>query len=121
MPYQIAESGALIANASNYVIADEARVENPDYRVLDMGGGASVVYENMGVSAGGTATLANYTKLSGGVVDSGGSLNIGLSATVSGLTIRSGGWAKGVGNFPNISAITLESGAYLYIGNGCIY
>ena len=55
MPYQIAESGALIANASNYIIADEARVENPDYRVLDMGGGDSVVYENMGVSPGGTA------------------------------------------------------------------
>ena len=78
MGYQIAESATLTAGGNNYVIADEAYVTNPDYRILTLQGAGSA-YTGITVSSGGTANITERVNFINGTVTAGGTLNANIN------------------------------------------
>jgi len=119
MSYQIAESATLTTAAGNYLIASDAYVTDPDYKILTMNG-AKVVYSGMNVVSGGTAQLGGGAILSGAAISAGGSLYFTNSASAIGLTVKSGGSAGGAAWAQNYEDLTLESGAQLSVAAGSL-
>ena len=115
MSYVHAESATLNAAASNYVIASDAYVANPDYKILTMSG-AGVIYSGMTVISGGTAQLAASAVLADTTIGAGGSLTREGELFLSNVTFESGA----IGSATYLSGCTLNTGAKVTVPGGLV-
>ena len=116
MPYNYEESATVNTNVSNLVIANEAYVNNPDYKLLTVtsNGGVAAKAENLSILSGGTVTLAGSATLKDATISAGGSLYF-TAGIAQNLTVLSGGSVSGAAWGQTWRGLTTESGAVVKI------
>ncbi len=103
-----------VSGAAHDIVLSATRNDG-DYTELYLRG--SGYAENVNVFRYGILDIQDYSAVSGTVINSGGSLNLGISATLSDITVSSQGRANIEGKINNIQ---ISSGGYVSAGNSSL-